>query len=101
MRLPYGQRKDPDRRGRKAAAQGPQIQPGEGGLRRGRGLRGEAALAAFDRERPDLGLELGADDYVTKPFSVRELLARVKAILRRASGSPAAPAVLRVGSLEL
>ena len=34
-----------------------------------------------------LGLELGADDYITKPFSVRELLARIKAILRR-SGSP-------------
>jgi DNA-binding response OmpR family regulator len=35
-----------------------------------------------------VGLELGADDYVTKPFSIRELLARVKAILRRASASP-------------
>jgi DNA-binding response OmpR family regulator len=32
----------------------------------------------------DVGLELGADDYVTKPFSIRELLARVKAVLRRA-----------------
>jgi two-component system alkaline phosphatase synthesis response regulator PhoP len=34
------------------------------------------------------GLELGADDYVTKPFSIKELLARVKAILRRVEGSP-------------
>src|SRR5258708_15241977 len=37
-----------------------------------------------------VGLELGADDYVTKPFSIRELMARVKAVLRRAS--PQAPA---------
>ncbi|HTY83832.1 MAG TPA: response regulator transcription factor [Silvibacterium sp.] len=35
-----------------------------------------------------VGLELGADDYVTKPFSIRELLARVKAILRRAAAGP-------------
>jgi len=35
-----------------------------------------------------VGLELGADDYVTKPFSIRELLARVRAILRRAEGKP-------------
>lgn len=35
-----------------------------------------------------VGLELGADDYVTKPFSIRELLARVKAILRRSAASP-------------
>ncbi|MDE2489669.1 MAG: response regulator transcription factor [Elusimicrobia bacterium] len=50
-----------------------------------------------------LGLELGADDYVTKPFSVREVLARVKAILRRvgdASRAPAAP-ILRAGELEV
>jgi len=47
-----------------------------------------------------LGLELGADDYVTKPFSVREVLARVKAILKRASGQ-AAPRVIRAGSLEV
>ena len=48
-----------------------------------------------------LGLELGADDYVTKPFSVREVLARVKAILRRA-GEPEGPSgARRAGGLEL
>ncbi|MCU0519291.1 MAG: response regulator transcription factor [Anaerolineae bacterium] len=47
-----------------------------------------------------LGLELGADDYVVKPFSVRELLARVKAVLRRTQESPAgAQTVIRVGDL--
>ena len=48
-----------------------------------------------------LGLELGADDYVTKPFSVRELRARVKAILRRAGEPEAAGRLLRAGDLEL
>jgi len=51
-----------------------------------------------------LGLELGADDYVTKPFQLRELLARVKALLRRAAvGSVAAPAggVTPAGRFEL
>ena len=46
-----------------------------------------------------IGLELGADDYVTKPFSDRELLARVKALLRRASQSAPEPEVYRFGSV--
>ncbi len=52
-----------------------------------------------------VGLELGADDYMSKPFSPRELTARIKAVLRRAGGSVAAsgdePAVLRAGALEV
>ncbi len=103
---------------------------------------GEAGLAVFRRERPDLvlldvmiprldgfdvckairliartpilmltarkeevdriiGLELGADDYVIKPFSVREVLARIKAVLRRAeSVADAKDETLRAGTLE-
>lgn len=48
-----------------------------------------------------LGLEMGADDYVTKPFSVRELVARVKAILRRAAGTASRPAKFTIGDLEV
>jgi DNA-binding response OmpR family regulator len=49
-----------------------------------------------------LGLELGADDYITKPFSLRELLARIKAILRRAAkeSKPDSP-LTKIGNLEV
>ncbi len=52
-----------------------------------------------------VGLELGADDYMTKPFSMRELLARVRAMIRRTELSSGAaqpePAVISVGALEI
>ncbi|MBA3611576.1 MAG: response regulator [Nitrospirales bacterium] len=47
-----------------------------------------------------VGLEMGADDYMVKPFSPRELLARVKAVLRRGQGQDM-PAIKRVGTLEV
>ena len=104
---------------------------------------GEAALAAANRESPDLilldimlpkmdglevcrrireagftvpilmltaksqeidivrGLEVGADDYITKPFSVRELLARIKAALRRTGAGKGLPRVLRIGAASV
>ena len=48
-----------------------------------------------------VGLELGADDYVTKPFSIRELLARVKAVLRRAGGLPKNRTTYQFGDVEV
>lgn len=47
------------------------------------------------------GLEIGADDYITKPFSVRALVARVRALLRRMRGEVKAPGIVRVSGLEI
>ena len=59
--------------------------------------------ARVDETDRVLGLELGADDYVTKPFSPREVVARVRAVLRRTQGPVAAEtaAVYRLGELAL
>jgi DNA-binding response OmpR family regulator len=48
-----------------------------------------------------MGLEIGADDYLTKPFNPQEVVARVKAILRRATSGPIAPHVLEIGAVRL
>lgn len=57
--------------------------------------------AKVDDQDKIIGLELGADDYVTKPFNVRELMARVRAVLRRAQKAPLESDVLRVDDIVL
>ncbi|QNP68094.1 response regulator transcription factor [Streptomyces roseirectus] len=84
--------------------------PGMDGLEVCRRLRAAGPLpvimltARGDEEDRILGLEVGADDYVTKPFSPRELVLRVESVLRRAGAPPAGPAEeawLRAGPLAL
>jgi DNA-binding response OmpR family regulator len=48
-----------------------------------------------------IGLELGADDYITKPFGMAELVARIRAVLRRTEHTPAQPDVLRIDEVSL
>jgi two-component system OmpR family response regulator len=96
------------------------MMPGEDGISLGGFIRATSQIPViFLSARAEeidriLGLELGADDYVTKPFSPRELLARIKVVLRRTSGSGSSPVhapdatgyafggwILRTGEREL
>jgi two-component system alkaline phosphatase synthesis response regulator PhoP len=84
--------------------------PGMDGLEVSRRLRSDARTASIplimltaksgESDRV-VGLELGADDYISKPFSPRELTARIRALLRRATGHPEPPRQLRRGSLVI
>jgi DNA-binding response OmpR family regulator len=81
--------------------------PGMDGIELCRWLRSRSEvpvimLTALGEEADRIvGLELGADDYVTKPFSPRELAVRVKAVLRRATPRPAEPETVSFGDVEL
>ena len=81
--------------------------PGTDGLSLCRWIRERSSLPVIlltaRGEEADriVGLELGADDYVTKPFSPRELSARVRAVLRRSETSPPSPETVSFGGVEL
>jgi two-component system alkaline phosphatase synthesis response regulator PhoP len=81
--------------------------PGIDGLDVCRALRRESAVpiimltARVEETDRLIGLELGADDYITKPFSPRELVARVRAVLRRVQGGVRQPGLVRAGDLEI
>jgi two-component system, OmpR family, response regulator len=80
---------------------------GEDGMAIVRSLRDQSSIPIVMltgvRDEADrvMGLELGADDYVTKPFSPRELLARVKALLRRAEPPADSPRIIEIGKLAI
>jgi DNA-binding response OmpR family regulator len=84
--------------------------PGMGGLEICQALRNDPATARLpvimltarsDESDRVAGLELGADDYVTKPFSPKELVARVAALLRRVSGAESPTTVMRYGDIAV
>jgi two-component system alkaline phosphatase synthesis response regulator PhoP len=81
--------------------------PGTDGLDVCRALRRESDVpiimltARVDEADRLIGLELGADDYITKPFSPRELVARVRAVLRRVGGGVREPGTVRAGDVEI
>ncbi len=81
--------------------------PGMDGLDVCRALRRESDLPIImltaRAEETDrlIGLEIGADDYISKPFSPRELVARVRALLRRAKGRVYQSGLIRVGEMEI
>jgi two-component system alkaline phosphatase synthesis response regulator PhoP len=81
--------------------------PGMDGLDVAREIRRKAdtpiimLTARVDEMDQLIGLELGADDYITKPYSPRLLVAKVRAVLRRHSSSVSAPSILRAADIEI
>jgi two-component system, OmpR family, KDP operon response regulator KdpE len=81
--------------------------PGMGGLAACRAIRSDTGIGVImltvrNSEADKVGaLDAGADDYITKPFSTPELLARIRAALRRVPSSQASPATISAGRLEI
>jgi len=70
-------------------------------LRRGSSVPIIMATARVEESERLVGLELGADDYIIKPYSPREVVARVRAVLRRSQAQPVVPEVVRAQDVEL
>src|SRR5712675_1844462 len=84
------------------------VHDGENGLQRATGGGYVLPVLLLTARGEDIdrivGLEIGADDYLPKPFNPRELVARIRAILRRTrsdKSAPSAPDIVRVGEIEL